>query len=85
VCVREDVAGQLEIRYRDRVIRWTELASPAASKAAPAPSRPVRPAPEATPQRRRPCADHPWHHVAEDHRAARQLAAARRAWEAVQP
>jgi transposase len=85
VCVREDAAGQLEIRYRDRLIRWTELARPATSKPVPAPSRPLRPATEATPSRRRPCADHPWHHVAEDHRAARQLAAARRAWDAVQP
>lgn len=84
VQVVEDAAGQLEIRYRDRVMRWTELATPGASMPVARPSRPVRPTTEATPQRR-PCADHPWHHVAEDHRAARQLAAARRAWDAVQP
>ena len=87
VRVFEDVAGQLEIRYRDRVMRWTELAIPAAAK--PATARPATPpvglAPAVAPQRRGPCADHPWHHVAADHRAARQLAAARRAWEAVQP
>jgi transposase len=84
VQVVEDAAGQLEIRYRDRVMRWTELATPGASMPVARPSRPVRPTTEATPQHR-PCADHPWHHVAEDHRAARQLAAARRAWDAVQP
>lgn len=84
VQVFEDAAGQLEIRYRDRVMRWTELATPGASLPVARPSRLVRPTTEAMPQRR-PCADHPWHHVAEDHRAARRLAAARRAWEAVQP
>ncbi len=35
VRVFEDVDGQLEIRYRGRVMRWTELAAAAAAKPAP--------------------------------------------------
>ena len=86
VQVFEDAAGHLEIRYRDRVLRWTELTTPPASIPVLPPPRTGRSATEATARPlRRPCADHPWHHVADDHRAARQLAAARRAWDAVQP
>jgi hypothetical protein len=87
VLVSETIDGQVEIRYRDRGLRWTELASPA---------RPVAPSPpqaRVTPGRRRatrirprpPGADHPWRHVVEDYYAARQLAADRRAWAAVEP
>jgi transposase len=87
VHVFEDVAGQLEIRYRDRVMRWIELASPIASKpgmAKPAPP-PVRPVTAAAPPPRRPCADHPWRRAAEEFRITQQLAAARRAYDAVNP
>ena len=84
VRVFEDVAGQLEIRYRDRVIRWTELAIPVGSKPAPAPSRPVQPAP-ASAQQRRPCADHPWRRVVEEFRIQQQLDADRKAYDAVNP
>ena len=87
VTVYEAATGQLEIRYRDRVIRWTELAAPlpklAAAPVAPGPSQP--PTPKTRSQRRVQSADHPWHHGVEDYRASLHVAAARRAWLAVQP
>jgi transposase len=87
VTVYEAATGQLEIRYRDRVIRWTEVAAPlpklAAAPVAPGPSLP--PTPKTRSRRRGQSADHPWHHGVEDYRARLQLAAARRAWLAVQP
>lgn len=84
VRVFEDVAGQLEIRYRDRVMRWTELAIPVASKPAPPPARPVQPAP--VPARpRRPGADHPWRRAVEQFRIDQQLDADRKAYAAVNP
>jgi len=59
VLVRETASGAIEIRYRGRVMRWSELAAPPpkppAARAAP---RPVT-APAAR-HRRRPSADHPW-------------------------
>jgi transposase len=87
VVVCEDMAGQIEIRYRDRVMRWTEVV-PLARADAPSPpprrltparggARRVRPRP--------PCADHPWRRGVEEYHAARQLAADRRAWAAVNP
>ena len=36
VMVTEDVAGQIEIRYRDRAMRWTEIVGPVASAPAAA-------------------------------------------------
>lgn len=86
VVVSEAIDGQVEIRYRDRVMRWTELA-PGARTDAPSPpqsrvtlerrgTRRIRPRP--------PCADHPWRRAVEDYYAAKQLAAARRAWAAVE-
>lgn len=64
VVVGEDVAGAIEIRYRDRVMRWTELV---ASAVAPAPAHDgpaaIVSAPAITPRRTRvPAADHPWRH-----------------------
>jgi transposase len=87
VQVVEDVAGQLEIRYRDRMIRWTELANPAAAKpATPNQARPpVRPASAVAPQRRRPCADHPWRRAVDQLRIDQRLAADRKAYAAVNP
>jgi transposase len=87
VLVYEASDGQIEIRYRDRVMRWTDVPGlPRKVAASPAESGVTTPAREGRRIRPRPpCADHPWHHVAEDHRAARQLAPARRAWNAVQP
>lgn len=87
VHIFEDVAGQLEIRYRDRVIRWTELATPTAvmpATAKPA-TPPVRPATAAGRERRQPCADHPWRRVVDEFRIDQQLAADRKAYDAVNP
>ena len=55
VVVREAVTGAIEIRYRGRLMRWTEIPAPAKSPPAVRPrlsSAPHRPA--------RPSADHPW-------------------------
>jgi transposase len=83
VLVREDVTGQIEIRYRDRAMRWTEIVAPVVSTAslglAACPASPPKSRP------RIPCADHPWRHGVDEYRAARQLAADRRAQAAVEP
>ena len=56
VLVRENASGAIELRYRGRLMQWTEIAAPV--KPAPAAGRtrlstaPHRPA--------RPSADHPW-------------------------
>jgi len=73
VQVREAVTGAIEIRYRERLMRWTEIAAPAPkSSAAPA----VRPAPAvAARPLRRPNADHPWRRgYAEREQRAAELA-----------
>jgi hypothetical protein len=59
VVVCERVDGHLEIRYRDRAMRWTEIVAGAAASRAPVPPPPVAP-----PARRPPRvpADHPWKH-----------------------
>jgi transposase len=86
VQVLEDAAGQIEIRYRHRRMRWSEFAAPPPKPVAPAAPRPaVSPAPNPARRRRGQSADHPWHHGVEDYRARLQLAVARRAWMAVQP
>jgi hypothetical protein len=86
VHVFADAAGQLEIRYRDRVMRWTELpipvSKPAPAKPATPPGPPVTPA---APRPRRPCADHPWRRVVDEFRIDQQLAADRKAYAAVNP
>jgi transposase len=86
VLVYEDRAGQIEIRYRDRVMRWTEVpvGTPGRPTASPAPPPPVR-RPDALARGPRAGGDHPWRHAVDDHRVARQLAKDRRAWMAVQP
>jgi transposase len=86
VQVFEDAVGHLEIRYRDRWMRWTEIAAPAPPTRATAPSGSVvRPTTTARPPRR-PSADHPWRdQVVTDHTAYRQMAKDRRAWEQVHP
>lgn len=61
VVVCESVDGRLEIRYRDRVMRWTEIvAGVAAPPPRPAAIAPVPPRP--TPRPSRVAADHPWRH-----------------------
>jgi transposase len=61
VVVCESVEGRLEIRYRDRVMRWTEIV---AGGAAPRPAgTPLAlPAPPPVPRPPRVAADHPWRH-----------------------
>ena len=86
VQVLEDATGQIEIRYRDRRMRWTEIAVPVVTKPAAAAVPPaLPPSPTTRARRRGQSADHPWHHGVDDYRARLQLAAARRAWMAVQP
>jgi transposase len=82
VLVREDVAGAIEIRYRGRALRWTELQKPVPSAGhvtAPL-GRPVSPKGSSVP-----CADHPWRPVVEDYRVHQQLVAERRARAAIEP
>jgi len=87
VQVLEDAAGQIEIRYRDRRMRWTEVVPPLVPTSTPPvgtrpPARPpsgLRPGPGGL------SADHPWHQGATDHYAYQQFAKDRRAWERVQP
>ena len=63
VVVWESVGGDVEIRYRDRVMRWTEIV---ASPVRPRPPRTVAavvavaPPPGAPPRTRAAAADHPW-------------------------
>jgi len=56
VVVREGPDGAIELRYRDRLMRWTEIAAPL--KPTPVAGRP----PQSTAPHRpaRPSADHPW-------------------------
>lgn len=86
VRVYEAESGAIEIRYRDRVMRWTEIAL--AARAHPASRTAVSTdAASRASRRNRPnvSADHPWQHGFRDHLALRDLAKDRRAWERVQP
>ncbi len=83
VTVSEDAAGEIEIRYRDRRMRWTEIPTlPPPVRPVPPPA--VRPSTPPPPSRR-PAADHPWYDHVPQYHAQLQLARARRAWERVQP
>lgn len=86
VQVLEDAAGQIEIRYRDHRMQWTEITAPRltppVASATPPPSAP----PLGTPSRcRGQCADHPWQQAVTAHYEYQQFAKDRRAWERVQP
>jgi len=86
VLVREAVTGAIELRYRGRLMRWTEIPAPPPTPAVTTATRPAIPAPARAPARRRgQSADHPWHHSVEDYRTRLQVAAAKRAWMAGQP
>jgi transposase len=56
VLVRENASGAIEIRYRDRLMRWAEIAAPV--KPPPAAARP--PLSTAPHRPARPSMDHPW-------------------------
>jgi transposase len=86
VTVYEDCGGQIEIRYRNHLMRWTEVTASQPSVNQPPPpsiaptrshTRRIRPRP--------PGADHPWRRKVEEYYAEQQLAADRRAWAATQP
>jgi transposase len=90
VQVYEAADGQIEIRYRARVMRYQELTAEslaAIHATAPAGYQPATTPPPAPrlPRRRGQSADHPWQHVVAQYETGKQLAAARRAWERVQP
>jgi hypothetical protein len=92
VDVCEAADGHIEIRYRDRVMRYQELTAetrratqtPTSAAAPPGAARPTPSPPRRL--RSRQSADHPWRRQAiEDHYAYQQMAKDRRAWERVQP
>ena len=86
VLVYETIDGQLEVQYRGRVMRWID--APRSVSSAPVAAQPVSPAPRRETVRvrpRTPCADHPWRRVVEEFRIDQQLAADRKAYEAVNP
>ena len=83
VQVLEDAAGRIEIRYRDRRMRWTEIPTPPLTALTPAAAAPP---PAASRPRRQVHVDHPWRRQAHDEQlASRQLAKDRRAWARVHP
>jgi hypothetical protein len=87
VLVYEAPDGQIEIRYRDRVMRWTEVAAQPPPDAVKAPATPIRPdhAGVVRIKPRRACDDHPWRRTVEAYYRDQQLAKDRRAWAAVNP
>jgi transposase len=87
VRVLEDATGQIDIWYRDRRMRWTEIAPPVvttpAAPALPPPGPPRTPTP--TVRRHTPgTADHPWHQGVKNP-VYQQMIRERRAWARVQP
>jgi hypothetical protein len=84
VLVYEDRAGQIEIRYRDHVMRWTDAAVGVARATVPPGPTPSGRA-DAVVRGPRAGGDHPWRHAVPDHRLAQRLAKDRRAWMASQP
>lgn len=81
VLIYEAEAGDITIRYRGALVRFTELKSP---RVAPPTPRVVSPpsAPSAAKHSSVPCADHPWRRQSESFRYARALGLARQAWRA---
>ncbi len=62
VRVCEDVRGAIEIRYRDRAMRWTEIVAGHAAERPSIAAPPARPSPAAALPPPRIAADHPWRH-----------------------
>jgi transposase len=60
VVVWESRDGRLDIRYRDRAMRWTEIVAGAAAPPAVVPAPITRPKPPVAPRGPRAGADHPW-------------------------
>jgi transposase len=76
VVVWESMDGQLEIRYRDQVMRWTEIVAGVAPR--PAVSGPIaRPSPPSAAPQPRPAPDHPWR------RGFKQMGRERPIWQLV--
>jgi transposase len=85
VLVCEDADGRIEIRYRERVMRWTDVTSPVRPESVALVPREPAPPRGARRLKVRPCADHPWRRKVDEYYAEQQLAKDRRAWLAVQP
>ena len=87
VQVLEDVAGLIEIRYRGRRMRWTEITGAAAKLPRATATDPAAAGPAtARPGRQGHSLDHPWRHQAvEAHHAYQQLTKDRRVWARVHP
>jgi hypothetical protein len=60
VQVFEDAAGQIEIRYRDRRMRWTEIAPSVSQPRDGVTAPPAPPRPAVSGRRPRAGGDHPW-------------------------
>jgi len=87
VQVFEDPTGQIEIRYRDRRMRWTDITGQGRTPAGAEASRPpARPPAGSLARRHGHSVDHPWRNQAVDtHYAYKQLAKDYRAWDRGQP
>ena len=83
VCAAAD--GQIDIRYRGRRMRWTEIPLPRMTTGASTPPVPAVLPADPRSRRRGPSADHPWNHRVPEYKRQLELAAARRKWLAVQP
>ena len=62
VVVCESVDGHLEIRYRDRAMRWTEIVAGVGALRPTVPTPPALPVPPSVPRLARVPVDHPWKH-----------------------
>ena len=88
VMVYEASDGAIEIRYRDRTMRWTEVLPQPHTETAvvPSPTRSTPPVSGAVRIKpRRVCDDHPWRRAVEQFRMDQQLAADRKAYAMVNP
>jgi len=88
VVVGEDEAGTITIRYRDALVRWTEIATSRAAAPATVAAARVVPAPSiaaGAAGSSRPSVDHPWRRGSEAGQHARRLGLARQAWRATHP
>jgi hypothetical protein len=65
VLVREAVTGAIEMRYRGRLVRWTEIPAPL-PKPTVAPIIPPTPRAHVVTRTHRPSVDHPWRRREED-------------------